>query len=166
MTEKATEKELDAAIERAFKESKEFADWFLSHTKFADLDAAYVWSRSDHPWGSIPFPVVNPDTGVEEIQNKESETDILVVFEDGSSSRFALHIENKIAGGSFTQYQPDMYVVRAAHWAGNPKYKGYTDFQTVLVAPQEFYKRNKEEADKFDCYISHEKISNHIPDFL
>lgn len=47
-----TEKELDAALEIAFKSNPEFTRWFLSKTKFADRSATYLWSRSDHPWGT------------------------------------------------------------------------------------------------------------------
>jgi hypothetical protein len=161
----ATEKDLDLALENAFKESPEFASWFLRRTKFSDIDAHYHWSRSDHPWGRIALDWTNPETGVQEVVIKESETDVLVVYMNKDGTTYALHIENKKKDGKFEPLQPDMYPYRARQWLGNPKYCSYTDFQTVLVAPKEFYERNKSDADKFDCYVSYEDIAERIPDF-
>ena len=163
---KATEKELDEALDKAFKDSHEFTIWFLSKTKFAEISAQYYWSRSDNPWGRVPSEEPDPETGKLEKIIRESETDVLVVFEAEGNKRFALHIENKLGNGKFTLGQPRNYTVRAKHWAGNPKYGNYTEFETVLVAPKEFYERNIEEARIFDRFISHEEIASFIPIFL
>jgi hypothetical protein len=162
----ATEKQLDAEINNQFKSSPEFTKWFLSKTKFANKNATYYWSRSDHPWGKVPLDIKNPETGENEQIIRESETDILVVFETENKDRFALHIENKLSNGHFTTYQPELYSERAKLWRKNPKYKNYTDFETVLIAPNAFYERclNKG-AKEFNQYISHEEISRFIPSF-
>ena len=96
---------------------------------------------------------------------RDSETDILVVFESSAKKRFALHIENKLGKGHFTQYQPEMYSERAKLWQGNKRYCEYTDYETVLIAPIEFYRRNFEDANKFDRYVSYEEISILLPIF-
>ncbi len=163
---KATEKQLDAEIDKKFKNSSIFTKWFLSKTKFANKNATYFWSRSDHPWGRVPLTIINPETGESENIIRESETDILVIFETKNKERFALHIENKLSNGHFTVYQPELYAARAKLWLGNPKYKEYTDFETVLIAPHAFYKRcTDKDAKQFDRFISHEEISKFIPLF-
>jgi hypothetical protein len=160
-----TEKMLDKAIEQAFMRSKDFADWFLSRTKFAGSEAVYHWSRSDHPWCCMSIPTHDPHTGATGFRCVESETDILVVFRRPDSTRFALHIENKLASGAFTRDQPDLYAARARYMAGKIKYGDYSDFETVLIAPQKFSERWPEGCAKFDCYVSHEDISAHLPHF-
>ena len=162
---KATEKQLDAALEAAFKEKQDFVDWFLQKTKFSSRQAQYFWSRSDHPWGTINYTFTNSETGLTEIIRKECETDVLVVLEAKDGERLALHIENKIGSGKFTALQPELYRPRAEQWKDNPKYQSYTDYQTVLVAPEIFHERNKEQAELFDCFISHEEIAKFIPLF-
>lgn len=160
-----TEKNLDHALEDAFKESPSFTRWFLSRTKFKDEEAAYHWSRSDHPWGKVELTVVNTRTGDRETVVREGETDILVVFETPAKRRIALHIENKIASGSFTPLQPEVYAARAALWKGDSKYDCYEEWETVLVAPRQFFDRFKAEAEKFDKFVSHEDIAVHVPLF-
>ncbi len=162
---KATEKELDKAIEDAFKSNPIFAKWFLDKTKFSGENAKYHWSRSDHPWSRVELIIDNPETGVSEKVIKEGETDILVVFQAESGRKIALHLENKIAAGKFTPGQPELYAARAASWVGNPKYCSYEDYETVLIAPKAFYERNIDGANKFSRYISHEEISSYIPIF-
>ena len=164
MKTKLEEKDLDSLLEKALASSHEFASWFLSFTKFSDQQAKYLWSRSNYPWGEFPFPLINPETGIEEMHVRGGETDVLVVFETKSEERFALHIENKITS-QFTEYQPEMYLARAAHWMGLEKYKNYTDYQSVLVAPTAFFNRYIEDAVKFNCYISYEQIADYVPEF-
>ena len=160
-----SEKELDAALENAFKSNVAFTRWFLSKTKFADRSATYLWSRSDHPWGIIRHPTINPETGLEEMSLKECETDVLVVLQAEDNEHLALHIENKTAGGKFTLLQPELYQLRAEQWKGNPKYQSYTDFDTVLVAPTRFQERNVAQASLFGSFIAHEEIAEYIPLF-
>lgn len=160
-----TEKQLDAALESALKERADFVQWLLAKTKFANRGAIYHWSRSDHPWGTIDFTSLDPETGLTGTSKKQCETDVLVVLLAEDGEFVALHIENKIGSGKFTESQPEMYKPRAEQWRGKPKYKSYTDFQTVLIAPHEFWERNQKQASCFDCFISHEEIAPFIPMF-
>jgi hypothetical protein len=151
---KLTEKQLDKAIEEQFKKFDEFSNWFLNQTKFANRPSKLVFSRSNSPWHKS------------RLTGKESETDILVVFEETETSRrFAIHIENKLSNGRFEPSQPRQYHERAMAWIGNKKYSNYLDYEVVLVAPRAFYDRNKEEAGIFDRYVSHEDIARFIPEF-
>ena len=163
--EKISEKALDKAIDEAFKTSPEFVDWFLSKTKFASRNAKYHWSRSNHPWGPVPISIHDPITGIEEVTVMEGETDVLVVFETEDAKRFAVHIENKLTS-KFTKLQPELYAARAKHWLNKPMYRDYSDFETVLIAPRDFYERYKSDAVKFDQFISHEDISAYVPMFV
>ena len=162
---KMPEKMLDKAIEQAFLNNPDFTRWFLSKTKFSKEVAAHCWCRSNNPWGRTELSIINPETGLMEKIVREGETDVLVVFETDAKRRFALHIENKLASGKFTRFQPELYAARAASWVGNEKYGNYEDFETVLIAPIAFYERCGKEAKKFDRYVSHEDISAHIPTF-
>ena len=162
---KVTEKALDGAIEEKFKTSHPFVTWFLGKTKFSDTHATYHWSRSNNPWGRVAVTIQDPKTGLKKKIVRDSETDILVVFESKDKERFALHIENKLANGSFTEYQPELYSQRARTWLRNEKYCSYTDYETILIAPQKFRDRWTKESQLFDQFISHEDISKYIPMF-
>ena len=162
---KSSESVLDVALDEALRTNAAFVAWLLNQTKFAHLQARYHWSRADNPWGTITINVTDPHTGKSSIVRRESETDVLVVFITEDGCRFALHIENKLASGSFTSGQPEMYPIRAEQWKGLARYENYQDFETILVAPLAFYERNKEKADLFDRYISHESIAEFIPEF-
>lgn len=162
---KNSESMLDIALDEALRTNAAFVAWLLSQTKFAHLQACYHWSRADNPWGTITITVTEPHTGKSSTVRRESETDVLVVFITNDGYRFALHIENKLASGSFTPGQPEMYPIRAEQWKGLARYENYQDFETVLVAPRAFYERNKEKVDLFDRYISHESIAEFIPEF-
>jgi hypothetical protein len=107
-------------------------------------------------------PINNSETGELETVIKEGETDVLVVFETQTHKRIALHIENKLASGSFTPFQPEIYAARAAQWKGNPDYQSYEDWETVLIAPRSFYARYIDDAKKFGRFIAHEDIANYI----
>lgn len=165
MNTKLSEKYLDKAIDDAFKNSVAFTNWFLSKTKFADQNASYIWSRSDHPWCRMKILIQDIETGLEREEERDCETDILVVFETENKTRFALHIENKLADGHFTQYQPEMYAQRAALWQGQDKWQNYSDFETILIAPTVFFEKNKASAEVFDRFISYEEIAEFIPQF-
>lgn len=161
----ATEKELDLALADKLTSSPEFLAWFLSHTKFSGRRAALTTCRSDHPWGTHPFPVTDPNTGVTLDTKRQSETDVLLVLRAEDGEVLGVHIENKIGSGKFTAYQPEMYWHRANHWKGNPHYGAYTDFDTVLVAPAAFMDRHAIQGKLFGCFISHEELAAHVPLF-
>ena len=159
-----TEKQIDPIIEKAFNDSPKFINWFLSKTKFSGSETKCVWSRSDHPWGRFTFDIKDPNTGKISEITRDSETDVLIVLEDTSGKRFAFHIENKLAQGHFTLYQPDMYKMRAESWLENEKYGNYNEFETILFAPIAFYKNNIDVAKPFDRFISYEEASIFIPE--
>ncbi len=162
---KFTEKELDAVLSNALATNTDFLRWFLDQTKFKSDYYKYFWSRSDHPWGTINFERFDAQTSRVVFEKRQSETDILVVLEDQRGDKVALHIENKLSDGHFTEYQAEMYPQRAKQWMNKDKFKNYTEFQTILVAPLLFYKRNIDKARLFDCYISHENIGKHLTEF-
>ncbi len=165
MTNNYTEKDLDKILDDAFINSASFSKWFLSKTRFSDIDALYKWSRSDNPWGRFTFEITNSKDGTTESVTRDSETDILVVFEDKDQYRFALHIENKLANGHYTDYQPEFYTKRARAWLNNDKFGNYKDFETVLVAPIEFYEKNFQTSQHFDKFISYEEVGILLPEF-
>jgi hypothetical protein len=144
--------------ERAFvakiQTSPDFISWLLNKTKFKGADVVLKLARCDNPWYRAPT------TG------RESETDILIVFEyRDRPERFALHIENKRLGDKFRLDQPKLYHERAKDWSNVPKWGSYGEFEVLLIAPREFYARNKEQSDIFHHYVSHEEIAVFIPDF-
>lgn len=159
------EKALDHKLALALRDNTEFRMWFLSKTKFAGRTAQCVLARSDYPWTTVTLESRNEETGELEYIRRQGETDVLVVFQDETGRRFALHIENKIHGGTFTQYQPEGYPERAKKWIGHEKYGNYTEWEAVLVAPLEFRNRVQDKLSFFGALISHEEIAEHIPAF-
>jgi hypothetical protein len=166
MATRTTEKTLDLALERVFNASPIFLRWFLERTRFAAEDAKIVLTRANSPWGKARLRVWNEAAESYEAVDREGETDVLVVLQSKRRGRFALHLENKLANGSFTLLQPEAYRARAAAWAGKQKYGDYEEWETVLVAPQAFYEKNQYDSMKFDRFVSHEQIAPHIPEFL
>lgn len=155
MRKKPTEKMLDKAFENKIKSSEAFASWFLNKTKFSNRPCSLAFSRSNNPWY----------TGIWKGKKRDSETGVLLVFEDRTAKEhFAIHIENKI-GSRFTEDQPEIYHQRASDWINRPKYKNYQDFEVVLIAPRAYYESNLEKAKIFHHYVSHEEISRFIPEF-
>jgi hypothetical protein len=149
-----TAKEQEHALRIKLERSEAFRNWFLSKTAFGGTPAKIVLARSDHPWYQ------SPTTGI------QSETDILVVFEYASRpERFALHIENKRIRDKFRPQQLELYHERANDWRHTLKWGNYDKFEVILVAPRQFYERNKYKAVKFHRYISHEEIAPHVPEF-
>ncbi len=159
------EKDLDKILDTGFRNSDEFSNWFVSKTRFSNFGAYYSWSRSDHPQGRFTFDIENPETGELESITRDSETDVLVVYEDTQGNRFALHIENKLANGKYTPYQAGFYARRAEAWLFNEKYGNYSDYETVLVAPIEFYSNHFVESQKFDKFVSYEEVGLLLPEF-
>ena len=161
-----TEKQLDQALEAKLRSSPEFATWFIGKTRFGSEPAQCYWSRSNHPWGSALVEVPGGSAGETKTIKREGETDVLAVFRVGDKEGIALHIENKLGLGKFTRFQPELYAARAAKWVNNPKYGNYQEWETVLVAPREFYDKYPEESRIFGCFISHEEVARHIDAFM
>ena len=160
-----TEAQLDSALAKALAERGEFSRWFFSRTRFGAESAECVFCRSDNPWSSVRFEMPNPVSGELESLSKECETDVLAVYQTADSRRLALHIENKLAGGSFTPHQPRLYRERLQQWKNRPKLGQYSDATSVLVAPEEFFNRHRAQATEFESYVSHEEIASHLPIF-
>jgi hypothetical protein len=161
---KHSEKELDLAIAAKLENDPAFLQYLLERTSFRDRGAVFRSCRSNHPWGSHPYP--QKDTaGVEAIVNRQSETDVLLTVTAQDGEVLGVHIENKIGPGRFTADQPEMYEHRAKHWVGNPRYGAYTDFDTVLIAPAAFIERNAAQSAPFGARFTHEEIAVFVPEF-
>jgi hypothetical protein len=160
-----SEKELDLALASALESDPKFLDWLVSHTTFSGLGATFHSCRSNHPWGTHPFPAKDALTGEPVSSTRQSETDVLLIVRDREDRLLGVHIENKIGSGKFTQLQAEMYPYRAAHWVDNPRYGGYVAFDTVLLAPEDFRQRNAAQAALFGSFISHESVAHFIPLF-
>lgn len=161
----ASEDALCDAFADKLIESANFKNWLLDQTKFAPFASqakllheeqamrpAKRWWR--HWWCKVPELAA------------DSETDIFLVFQvaDGGH-RFALHIENKLAKSTFTNFQAEAYDFRARHMMNKPKYLSYSDFETILIAPLSFRDLYRSKSDLFDRYISHEDIARFVPAF-
>ena len=157
---KISENFFNKSIEKAFKNSPEFTQWFLSQTKFLKESAIYYWSRSIRPWEREQLIIQNPETTI-----GHNETGMLVVFKTERNERFAIYIANKLANGAVKKFQSEFYAQRAKLWMNDTKYCSYTDFETVLIAPTSCYEECLEDAEKFNCYISYEDISAYLPVF-
>ena len=162
----ATEKELDLALAAELESNPEFLVWLIEQTKFAGCGPTFQSCRANHPWGTHPFPVTDFESGEIHMTKRQSETDVLLLIEDREGRLLGVHIENKVSAGKFTDSQPEMYAHRAAHWIGNPKYGGYSDFDTVLLAPEAFRLRNASHVGIFGCFVSHEMVGERISAFL
>ncbi len=161
----ASEKELDGALASAFATDPEFMDWFVSHTKFAGRGAVYCSCRANNPWGTHPFTYTDPVSGNSIATTRQSETDVLLIAVDRDGNRLGIHIEDKLAGGTFTEFQPQMCAHRAAFWLGKEHYGGYTEFDTVLLAPDSFRRHHEVQAEFFGCFVSHEEVARYVPLF-
>lgn len=161
----STEAALNKVISRALQEDQQFALWLFMQTRFATEDALCVEVRANNPWGRVKIRVpIGEDGAIREIV-RDAETDVLAVFRTKDGRRLALHIENKLQGGSFTPYQPETYRERLGQWRGRRRLGMYVDATSVLIAPQVFFDKNKDGAKFFEAYISHEALAEHLPAF-
>lgn len=161
----ASEKQLDRALHEALESNASFREWFVGQLKLGAGYSSLILCRSNHPWGKVRLILPNEQTGALEPMDREGETDVLAVFEHPSGARLGVHIENKLASGAFTPYQPEVCAARAEHWAGLKKYGSYKRWETVLLAPSAFIARNLAESRKFITHISHEQVAMHLPAF-
>jgi hypothetical protein len=161
-----TEAALDEALAIALKEDREFAKWFWSRTRFSSEQAQCVLVRSDNPWSVVKLADPNADVvgSLEEVR-RQCETDVLAVFETQGGKRVALHIENKLADGVFTELQPELYRARLTQWRMKPRLGMYAEATSVLTAPLAFYERHRTGAGLFEAFVSHEDIAVHLSTF-
>ena len=163
-----TEQELDRAFSEKLTSSKEFCTWLLRQTKFHDAAEKAIllvqeqanarpkvksenWWR--HWWCKLP-------------DGSESETDVLAVFGFHESDyRIAIHIEDKPPHGKFTPNQYLNYEPRAKFMANNSKFMNYSDFATMLLAPESFVAANADKVINFERVITYEDLSQLIPEF-
>ncbi|MFK4706006.1 hypothetical protein ABIC83_002845 [Roseateles asaccharophilus] len=141
-----------------------FATWFWKRTRFADIDATCVDVRSNSPWSNVTFNVTAGDGQSTQLV-RGAETDVLAIYVDAHGRRLALHIENKLANGSFTLYQPETYRARIDQWRGRPNFGMYSEGTSILVAPQAFLQRHSSGAALFDAVVTHEDLAPFIPGF-
>jgi len=148
------------------RNSQDFRAWVLSQTKFEGRSARLLAEEQ-----ASSRPKVNPENWwrhwwrkIPEL-DQERESDIFFVFEDEvDGGRFALHIENK-QDAKFLPGQAEDYESRARWMMRMPRYLNYSDFQTMLIAPQSYRERNQQAAGRFHCFISYEDIGRFIPEF-
>jgi hypothetical protein len=148
------EKELDRVLGLALRTDDEFLLWFIGHTRFAGRYSRRILIRDDYAWGA-------PLGG----QSKFRETDILLVCEDASNVRFAIHVENKGPKRGFDPGQARDYPLRAEAWARVDKWGGYSEWECVLVAPASHLSSYPEECAFFDTHISYEAIEGRLGNF-
>jgi hypothetical protein len=160
-----TEKALDRVLEAGLRDDDTFRNWFISKTKFQGQDTRYLWSRSDNPCCSMRLSLPNTQTGRPEMVTRQGGTDVLFVFAFGTEPerRLALHIENKLASGRCTPFQPEVYDARARRWCRDPSNGNYEDWDTVVLAPLSFLRRYAETAQKFGTLVAHEDVAQYLP---
>jgi hypothetical protein len=137
--ERKYERDIDILLAEEFAVSPAFAAWFLKHTKnFAGIEATvldvYV-SKSD-------------STG---------ESDLVVVFDKGGDSRFALLIEDKIDA----PLQPEQEARYRRRAEGEVLRGDYSDYELILCSP-EAYRVTHPEVASFDAFVSYEAIDTFL----
>lgn len=160
-----SESDYDLAFATGIRDCQDFRHWVLSRTKFGDCKARVLADeqaaarKAKHWWKHWWCRV--PELG------KDSETDVFLVFEHPHTfARFALHVENKTAEGSFTENQAESYACRAAYMMTKHRdLFGYTAFDTLIIAPRAFKQRHEWECNLFGSYLSYEEIGEFLPAF-
>ena len=144
---------LDRCFYEALSKSADFRQWLLGKTKFVALNVELVVVE-EKKWHQTWYK--DPET------KKDSETDIMLIFCDVNSMRYALHIENKPDHRTWEPNQVENYEKRARY---RMKKWNYIEFQTVLLAPVSFLERHKAEAAQFDVLLSYEEVGDFVPEF-
>lgn len=163
-----TEDQLCELFAEKVKDVPQFTAWLLRLTKFApyasharllhdeqmSIRPRNRWWR--HWWCNAPG-----------LTKQGRETDIFMVFEvtEPIPFRFALHVENKLGNGRFTDGQAQDYSVRASAMTDRADYLNHTDFTTILLAPKKFVDRFPIESEQFDVFLSYADVSTWIPQF-
>lgn len=163
-----SELELDRAFADKNSSSRDFLIWVLKKTKFHELADELILLDEEQAEAK---PNKRPENWWRHWwcrleDGSESETDIFVVMKVPSSEkRIALHVEDKPPHGKFTSGQYLNYKRRADFMANKEQYMNYSDYTTILLAPNSFYEENGDKVNHFDCLISYEAVSSFIPLF-
>lgn len=124
---------LNAILAKELATNEQFAHWFLRQTRFSGEEARCVEVRANNPWSSVRLRVSSPTGTVEDVV-RDAETDVLAIYATFDGRRLGVHIENKLAAGRFTLYQPETYRERLNQWRRHPKLGMYVEATSVLVA--------------------------------
>lgn len=158
------EVELDHAFAEAIEAAPELQSWLLAKGRFSRRAGRAVLLASEqrtarrsakhwwkHWWCRLP-------------DGSENETDIFLVLE-AEGERFAIHVENKPPHGKLGMKQAVDYRRRAAFKANSDDWLNYSDFEVLLLAPEQFINRHPECAAQFDRCITYEEVSEFVPIF-
>lgn len=162
------ELQLDRAFVDKIETSKTFVTWLLKQTKFEMYANTAILLNKEQ---AELKPKKKPENWWRHwwcklSDGSESETDIFLVFKvPDSNSRFALHIEDKPPHGKFTPKQYLNYKKRAEYMSEKDEYMNYSDYTTILLAPNSFLKANTEKTNYFDVIVSYESVAKFIPLF-
>jgi len=142
-----------------------FRRWVLGRTKFSD-SARAASLLHDEQAGIRPrkFWWRHWWTTISDIQ-AQREVDIFLVFEASDGNRFALLVENKLLKSSFQPGQAESYAMLGKAMMGRPEFLAYSNYETVLLAPEGFRTRNIDRCGMFDRFLSHEEVGLSIPEF-
>jgi hypothetical protein len=162
-----SELDLDRAFANKLATSRSFCAWILRQTKFADCAGDAVLLDKQQAEAK---PRKKPENWWRhwwcELDGAGSETDIFAVFGfSGSARRIALHIEDKPPHGRFTKDQPKNYRRRGDFMRGKAQYMDYSDFETILLAPDAFLADHRDVISHFDRCITYESVAAEIPIF-
>lgn len=141
-----------ALVDRAQVDAA-FRRWLLQRAAIGDVLSPPVLARGDNPWHRS------------RVDGKDSETDILLVFERSSGRRTALHIENKQPRDRLRPGQAALYHRRAVEWLGVAKWADYSDYRTMLIAPAAYHSGAEAECAIFDAFASYEEVAAFVPEY-
>lgn len=163
-----SELDLDRAFADNLVTSPEFFKWVVEQTKFNGLSGELLLLNAEQAKAK---PRKKPENWWRHWwckldDGKDSETDIFLVLGFlNSEKRLAIHIEDKPPHGKFTPNQYLNYQKRAKFMANKTQFMNYSDYTTILLAPNSFLKRNSDKTHYFDCLLSYESVSRFIPLF-
>ena len=127
-----SERDIDLLLLEEFMSYKDFQNFFLKHSKFAELKLSYIEAQRS----------VTDSTG---------ESDLEVSFKNENGQTIMLMLENKV-NANFQKDQLQRYQERGNNYIKNNK---IIDFETILVAPKSFHKN---ETKGFGFRVNYEEI--------
>ncbi|QQO19476.1 hypothetical protein JJB98_05965 [Bradyrhizobium diazoefficiens] len=167
------EKEFAASlpIAEALEKKPSFRRWLIEHTEFAEsAAAARLLSEEMHALRSRGTPTWWRSHYTESCRClgcRGQETDLLAIFEDAESMRFAVHIEVKHAGDSFRddRTQAAAYPIRALCWANRPPHKvlPHSKATTMLLCSAIRLRDYSKHSHHFKTVVTFEDIESAFP---